>query len=348
MKVKYCVITGILIIGFVFNCATNKDVTETVISVDATDATDTTDEDEPVKIIQDVNLYEYVPFKKGNKLISLSNNASLRLFENLPTLDGATALYPVYASFVQAVYPDNIPGSYAASTYSEFYQGIVKCTQTHRAYENLINGNVDIIFCAEPSRGQIAQAAEKGLTFNMTPIGKDAFVFFVNTGNPINNITSEQIRGIYSGTITNWKDIGGGNNAIIPYQRPKDSGSQTILENMIMRDAPIMEPLKENVVGGMGGIIEQVSDYRNYTNAIGYSFLFFSTEMVKNNEIKLLSINGITPRRETIQSNEYEFSGTFYAITTGNETENTKRFIEWILSEEGQYLVEKTGYIPIK
>ena len=134
----------------------------------------------------------------------------------------------------------------------------------------------------------------------------------------------------------------------IPYQRPKDSGSQTIMENIIMGNTPIMEPLKENVVGGMGGIVERVSDYRNYINAIGYSFLFFTTEMVKNDEIKLLSIDGIMPSRETIQSNKYPFSGPFYAITTGNETENTKRFIEWILSEEGQYLVESTGYIPIR
>jgi phosphate transport system substrate-binding protein len=109
-----------------------------------------------------------------------------------------------------------------------------------------------------------------------------------------------------------------------------------------------MEPLKEHLVGGMGGIIEQVSDYRNYLGAIGYSFLFFTTEMVKNDEIKLLSIDGIMPSIETIQSDEYEFTGYFYAITTGNETETTRRFIEWILSEEGQYLIEKTGYIPIR
>jgi phosphate transport system substrate-binding protein len=115
-----------------------------------------------------------------------------------------------------------------------------------------------------------------------------------------------------------------------------------------MGKIPLMEPLKENVVGGMGGIIEQVSAYRNYPNAIGYSFLFFSTEMVINDEIKLLSIDGIMPAKETIQSNEYVFSGEFYAITVGNETENVKEFIEWILSGEGQYLIEKTGYIPIK
>jgi phosphate transport system substrate-binding protein len=70
--------------------------------------------------------------------------------------------------------------------------------------------------------------------------------------------------------------------------------------------------------------------------------------MVKNDEIKLLSVDGIMPTKETIQTNEYAFSGTFYAITTGNETENVNIFIEWILSEEGQYLIEKTGYIPLK
>ena len=300
----------------------------------------TNNENEPVQIVQDVNLYEYIPFWANSKVASLNGNSSLRLYENLPRLDGATALYPVYASFVQAVYPQ--------SDYNPFYRGIVMCTQTHRAYENLINGNVDIIFCAEPSRNQIAQAAERGLEFILTPIGIDAFVFFVNHMNPINNISSKQIQGIYSGEITNWEDVGGENAVIIPYQRPKDSGSQTILENIIMRDTPIMESLKENVVGGMGGVVERVSDYKNYTNAIGYSFLFFTTEMVRNDEIKLLSIDGIIPSRETIQSNKYPFSGTFYAITTGNETENVKRFIEWILSEEGQYLVERTGYIPIK
>jgi phosphate transport system substrate-binding protein len=263
-------------------------------------------------------------------------------------LDGATALYPVYASFVQAIYPDNIIGPNGASIYNEFYRGIVKCTQTPSAYQNLINGDVDIIFCAEPSRRQIEQAAEKGLAFNMTPIGKDAFVFFVNKNNPVNNITFEQIRGIYSGAIINWEDIGGENHDIIPYQRPKDSGSQTVLENIIMGNTRLMEPVSENVAGGMGGIVEKVSNYKNYTNAIGYSFLFFTTEMVRNDEIKLLSINGVMPSRETIRSDEYQFSGTFYAITTGNESENTKKLIEWILSEEGQYLIERTGYVPIR
>jgi phosphate transport system substrate-binding protein len=83
------------------------------------------DGNEPAKVVQDVDLYKYVPFTQGNKLVSLDRNSTFRLSENLPRLDGATALYPVYASFVQAVYPDNIIGPNRVSIYYEFYRGIV-------------------------------------------------------------------------------------------------------------------------------------------------------------------------------------------------------------------------------
>ena len=115
-----------------------------------------------------------------------------------------------------------------------------------------------------------------------------------------------------------------------------------------MGEIPIMNPPLSLISNPMIGIIDEVATYRNHGNAIGYSFLFYTTEMVNNGEIKLLSIDGVLPTRETIESDEYPFSGEFYAITAGNETENTKKFIEWILSEEGQYLIETTGYVPIK
>ena len=313
-----------------------------------------TNENEPVKVVQDINYLLYEPFSANSKVVTLPGKASLKLFNDLPLLDGATALYPVYSAFVRAVYPENPPEGYAyripvASIGSQNQNRlIIRCTQTPRAYSLLISGDVDIIFCAEPSTEQIKEAAERGINFNLTPIGIDAFVFFVNKNNPIDDISSEQIQAIYSGKITNWFSINGNNEQIVAYQRPKNSGSQTILEQVIMADKEIMKPLVENVIGGMGEIIEQVASYKNYANAIGYSFLFFTTEMVNNDEIKLISIDGIYPSKETIQTKEYPFTGPFYAITTGNETENTKKLIEWILSDEGQYLVEETGYIPVK
>jgi phosphate transport system substrate-binding protein len=111
-----------------------------------------------------------------------------------------------------------------------------------------------------------------------------------------------------------------------------------------------MEPSRENVPRDMGGIINQVAVYRNFPNAIGYSFLYFATEMVKNDQIKLLSINDIYPSRGTIQNNSYPFSADFYAIYTDSDekNENIDIFIQWILSRQGQLLVSKTGYIPIR
>ncbi|MDR1288280.1 MAG: substrate-binding domain-containing protein, partial [Treponema sp.] len=181
---------------------------------------------------------------------------------------------------------------------------------------------------------------------NLTPIGKEAFVFFVNNENPINGLTSSRIRSIYSGQITNWQGLGGNNADIVAYQRPKNSGSQTILE-LIMKEEKLAEPIKENMVEGMGGIIQEVASYRNSTNAIGYSFLFYATGMTRNRSIKLLSIDGVYPTSETIRTNEYPFTQTFYAVTAGNESENVKKFIKWILSGQGQYIIEKTGYVKI-
>jgi phosphate transport system substrate-binding protein len=286
--------------------------------------------------------YRYRPFAETSQAAKLYKETNLRftLYDNLPVLDGATALYPVYASFAQAVYPkkDN----------SEIGR-LVLCSRTPRAYENLLKGEADLIFCAAPSDAQMEQFNHKGLNLRLVPIGREAFVFFVNKKNIVDNITIGSIQGIYSGRIKNWKDLNGANQKIRAFQRPKDSGSQTALEK-IMGNIPIMEPRREDVSEGMGGIINRVAIYKNFPNAIGYSFLFYSTEMVKNDQIKLLSVEGIYPSRETIQNGTYPFSHSFYAIYIDdeNKNENIELFIEWILSEQGQELVEKTGYTPIQ
>jgi phosphate transport system substrate-binding protein len=295
------------------------------------------DNNEPKIISDEVQLVEYQPFQNNQKLAVLEEETTLKLTADLPVLDGATALYPVYSAFVNAVYP---------RAYYHIYDSIVQCWTTSKAYDNLLEGKVDIIFCTEPSKYHLEKATELGVSFSLTPIGRDALVFFVNKNNPMENITSFQIKDIYSGEITNWKEITGIDENIIAYQRPENSGSQTGLQ-FIMGETPIMEPIKETIAGGMGEIINRVSSYRNYQNAIGFSFLFFTTEMVKSQEIKLLAIDGIIPSKKTIQNNTYPFSGLFYAITIGNEKENVKKLIKWILSEQGQYLIEKTGYVPI-
>ncbi len=286
---------------------------------------------------QGVNLQEYQPFKIDSKIAKLDKDATFKIQGETPSIDGATALYPLYAAFVQATFPEE---EYPP------YRSKVTSNTTPKAYNSLINGDADIIFCAAPSKSQVENVHRLGKEFRMTSIGKEAFVFFVNAKNPVSELSVEQVQSIYSGKITNWKEVGGKNEEIRAFQRPKDSGSQTMLEK-IMGDVPLIPPLLNDVVGGMGGIIEQTAEYKNFGNAIGYSFLFFTTEMVGNNQIKLIRVNDIEPTRETIRSGVYPFVGDFYAITTDSENENLKGFIDWILSPQGQELVEKTGYTPL-
>ncbi|MDR0322531.1 MAG: substrate-binding domain-containing protein [Treponema sp.] len=299
----------------------------------------------PKSANEEENLFldSYQPFSKNTRAVNLPEASTLKLTDNLPRIDGAIALYPLYATFVQAVYPE---GKYSRMIYSHSPPPIVTVGTTPDAYSALINGSADIIFCAAPSSDQIETAREKGITFNLTPIGKEAFVFFVNRRNDISNLTTEQIRGIYSGRITNWSEVGGRKASIRAYQRPKNSGSQTMLE-VIMGEEIIMKPITENAIRSMDGIITQTAGYKNRNNAIGYSFLFYTTQMIRNNEIKLLSVDGIVPSIETIQSGTYPYSDYFYAITTNTQNENVSRFIQWILSEQGQYLVGETGYVPL-
>lgn len=285
----------------------------------------------------EVDLMEYKPFAPDTKAIKLDEASASTIKDRLPILDGATALYPLYAAFAQAVYPE---GDY------DPYRSEVRSSKTDVAYKQLINGEADIIFAAGPSERQLDDARAAGVELKLTPIGREAFVFFVQSNNPVKGVTTEQIRDIYSGKITNWSELGGKNAAIKAFQRPEDSGSQTMLQKL-MKGSALMVPPKEDVASGMGGIIAQTADYRNYPNAIGFSFLFYATEMVQNGEIRLLEIDGVKPSRSTISNGTYPLSAEFYAVTAGSDNPHIEDFIDWIRSDQGQRIIELTGYTSI-
>ena len=286
----------------------------------------------------DIDLSLYAPFAENTRAVVLDTLSTLTFETDLPVLDGATALYPVYSAFVQAVYPKQ---NY------DINNSEVLCTNTIHAYENLIDKMVDIIFVAPPSEEQLEMAQDAHVSFNYTPIGREAFVFFVNSQNPVDNLTLEQMQGIYSGDITNWKELGGRNDEIRPFQRNLNSGSQTAFVHF-MQGKTIMSPPLDDVVWNMSAPVSRAADYVNYGNSIGYSFRFYVSEMINNEKVKMLKINGIYPDLETTGNGTYPLSSSFYAISlTDNDKPNVTKFLEWIVSRQGQYLVSKTGYSPI-
>jgi phosphate transport system substrate-binding protein len=321
------------------------------------------------RLTEEINLRDYMPFgeylydgqtHKESAAAKLTTEPTLRLTGELPRLDGATALYPLYAAFVEATYPAPRPGD-ERSVYFPYndlrsgeYNALAVCSTTPVAYENLIDGYADIAFLVGVSDEQRKMAEDNGLELTLTPIGREAFVFFVNSRSSAENLSVEDIKRIYSGEVKNWSEVGGDSGEIKAYQRPDESGSQTMLKQ-IMGDVPIVPAPVEEILDTMAGMYERVAEYKNYRNSLGYSFLYYIRDMIGENKVKFLSVNNVAPTPENIASGAYPFAHEFYAVTVKSgggylnpeRTENIDKLLEWLVSPQAQGLVGATGYLPM-
>ena len=272
-----------------------------------------------------IELDAYLPFDEDSKITDI--DGSLKLEDDLPVIDGAAALYPVFSGFVNAVYP-------AESVHFDGENftpdSAMQYTNTRGAYKGIVDGTVDIAICVAPSEEQLAYARERGVELEFTPIGRDAFVFLVNRNNPVDNLTVEQLKGIYAGTYRNWSEVGGDNTHIAVLRRNEGSGSQSALVNF-MGDTPVK------------------TDYFSFLGrSIGFSFRFYVEGIVENGAVKLLALDGVYPSTENIRNGSYPIINDFYAVTRkGEENPNVQAFVDWMLSEEGQAIVEGSGYVGV-
>ncbi len=286
---------------------------------------------------QMIDVRSYLPHEDDSDLPKI--DSSLKLTDNLPVLDGAAALVPVYAAVIDNVYPEGCVTYEGGEFSDDNYYGenfaedsAMQYKNTVRGYQAIVDGTTDILFCAGPSKEQKQYAEENGVELVYVPIGLEGFVFFVNENNPVDNLTVEQIRKIYACEYTNWNEVGGANRVINPLTRLEGSGSQTTFE-AFMGDYKIGRKSPLAITGA----------------SIGFSFRYYMDGIVENDAVKMLSLNGVYPSAENIQNRSYPVVAQFYAIyRADNENENIPVLIEWLLSEEGQTLIEETGYVRIK
>ena len=293
-----------------------------------------------IDVAPNINVNEYLPFREDSKIVKIdSKTLKFTKDDALPRIDGASAAFPVYSAFVNAVYPN--------TKETELWGDVFQYNNTVGGYIELAQKNTDIFIGAYPSKDQITYAQKCNTEFIYTQIGWEAFVFFVHKDNPIQSLTAEQIKGIYSGRITNWKEVGGSDEEIIPFQRDNNSGSQSMMLRF-MGDTPLMQA-ETKVIQGMGAVVEEVVDYQSRAGSIGYSFRYYLEGIVQNPEVKMIAVDGIAPTAENIQNNTYPIIAPVYAVTyENNPNPNVAHLVEWILSEEGQYIIEKTGYVGMK
>ncbi len=294
---------------------------------------------------------DYMPYSNPSKLYLLDHPASLIIEkeEDMPVLDGAEACYPMYSSFAKNVYQNigEIEKKYIKGDY-EFTNGrYVSFTNSSQGYYRLIRGDADMFFGARPSEDLKYYAESENKKIVLTPIAKEGFVFFVEADNPVESLTVQQVKDIYSGQIRNWKEDGGKDQEIVAFQRPESSGSQVMME-YFMGDTPLQTPKTYEVFDSMTGVIQMVAEYNNEKGALGYTFRYFLEGLHQEENVKMLKIDGIEASVENIRSGAYPLTAEVEcAVLESNDKPNVKALLDWILSEEGQKIVEMSGYAPV-
>ncbi len=190
---------------------------------------------------------------------------------------------------------------------------------------------------SEIGMADLVELPEEAKKLNSIAVARDGIIMIVNPKNKIMNLTTDQIRDIYSGKIKNWKELGGDDNKITIISREAGSGTRSSFEAIIKNISLIDEALIQD---SNGTVRETVI---NDTNSIGY----ISHGLI-NEKIKPLSINGVSCTTDEIMSGKYILVRPVYLLTKGEPQGIVKNFIDYILSPEGQETIKSSGLIPAK
>jgi phosphate transport system substrate-binding protein len=258
--------------------------------------------------------------------------------KDYPKVDGSTATLPLGVYVRSKLTGETLEQS---DTFTRF-------TKTSGAWLNLAAKQTDLLIvyeAAQETKDQIKDAK-----FKSAPIGMDALVFLTNQGNPVNNLTKQQIVDIYTGKIKKWSEVGGDNTDIIAYQRSSESGSQALMQKLAMgktkmADAPsVLKPAE------MGELLDAVAQYDNTNNALGYSVYYYVKNMYQVSSIKLLSVDGVAPTSDSISAGQYAYCNPFYAVIREDEPadSNAHKLFDWLTGAEGDKAVVDAGYVAVK
>jgi len=297
--------------------------------------------DEKLKMEQDASLTD----------IAKQLGITLR---NYPVVDGSTSTLGIVQEMYKSMF-----GEGGADT--EDYP--TEASKTVPSYQLLIDGEADMIIVPYASADILNRAKEKGVTLEFNRIAAEALIFITPLENPVENITTEQIRSIYiDNGIDNWKELGGPDKKLVPICRNEDSGSQSQMDNLILNNEEMHPDIKENYVElTMDGMLSQVA-FQHYggiggtpteSYAIGYTLYAYLRDHTLvtgiGDSLKILAFDGIQPDQESLANGAYSLTDGYYAVTRSDlpEDHTARTMIEW-LRGDGASVVEKLGLIPSK
>lgn len=209
----------------------------------------------------------------------------------------------------------------------------------------LINGTTDICNASRPMKQ--SEIDKLKARFNVMGVeikaAKDGLAIYVNETNPVQELTIDQLKRIYTGVITNWKDVGGPDAKILIYGRENSSGTYVYFKDNVL-DGNDFSPMTQTMPG-TAAVVNAVAKDKH---GIGYGGAAYAKGVREVKVKKDANSLGYAPTEENIKSGKYPIARYLYLYTRNRPTGALKGFIDWILSSEGQQVVSKVGYFPVK
>ncbi|MCM2272591.1 MAG: phosphate ABC transporter substrate-binding protein [candidate division Zixibacteria bacterium] len=209
----------------------------------------------------------------------------------------------------------------------------------------LINGSTDICEASRPIKpGEIDKLKQR---FNSQgveiPVARDGLAVYLNAENPIAELTVDQLRLIYLGTITNWKEVGGPDQRIILYGRENSSGTYSFFKDNVLKGKDFAA--QTQTLPGTAAVVNAVAKDKF---GIGYGGAAYA-KGVKYAKLKQTAeAPGYEPNLETVRSGDYPLSRYLFWYLRNKPQGDVKKLVDFVLSNEGQEIVNKVGYFPVK
>ncbi len=208
----------------------------------------------------------------------------------------------------------------------------------------LLNGTTDICEASRDMKEkEYKLAGKKGLSPHRVPVALDGIAVFLHTENPVQELSLPQLKGIYTGAITNWKEVGGPDHLIILYGRENNSGTYAFFKRKVLEREDYAD--RTQTLPGTAAVVNAIANDRN---GIGYGGIAWARGVkfaaVKENDAS----TGVLPTVETVSAGEYPISRDLYWFFNSEPTGELKKLLDWALSEEGQKVAIEMDYIPLK
>lgn len=209
----------------------------------------------------------------------------------------------------------------------------------------LINGTTDICESSRPMKP--AEKAKLRDRYNTTgvemPVARDGLAVYVNAASPVTELSMDQIKAVYTGKISNWKDIGGPDANIIVYSRENNSGTYVFFKDTVLLGADFTP--RAQTMPGTAAVVNAVSKEKF---GIGYGGAAYAKGIKIIKVKKDAGSPAIMPDKTTVMNGSYALARPLFFYLRNKPAGDIKSFTDWVLSADGQSVVEKVGYYPIK